>query len=510
MIGTKNYQEKLFISFQLSSRVPKNNFYRRLKEVLDLNYLYKAVKPYYGQEGQKSIDPTVFFRMMLIGYLENITSDRSLIDHISMRLDLLYFIDYDIDDTLPWHSTISRTRKKLPVDIFETMFDQVLTMCVEKGMVSGKTQAVDAAYVKANASLDSLVEKTPVNTVKEHIEKVIKENDQVDERDKHSKETPEWKKKEVTQRIKRQKENFKGQPGNKVRGKYLSNHTHYSPTDPDARIAVKPGKPRQMYYLSNMSVDTSNHVITHIESDYADLKDSQTLISFLNNMLPRLKEQGLEVSEILADAGYNSGANLKFLEQQGITGYIPPHGQYEKDKPGFTFDKENNRYICRNGKYLVYKKTMPDAKGNYFMHYSTSVADCRDCPFGKECKGKSNERRLRVTIYKEYHDRMEERMLTKKGQKKRKQRQSTVEPVFGTLINFLGMRKLNTRGLRNANKAMIMAAIAYNLKKYLRYNKVIRGTIMLKMDLLSTNPLLNTFFNLIKWFNRPKQFFLWS
>lgn len=510
MIGKKNYQEKLFISFQLSKRVPEENFYRRLKDVLDLNYLYKSVKPYYGNEGQKSIDPTVFFRMMLVGYLENITSDRALIDHISMRLDLLYFIDYEIDDILPWHSTISRTRKKLPVYIFEAMFDQVLTMCVKKGMVRGETQAVDAAYVKANASLGSLVEKTPVNTVKVHIEKVIKENDQVDQRDKHSKETPEWKKKEVSQRIKRQKENFKGQPGNKLRGRYLSNHTHYSSTDPDARIAVKPGKPRQMYYLSNMSVDTSNHVITHIESDYADLKDSQTLISFLNNMLPRLQEQGLEVSEILADAGYNSGANLKFLEQQGITGYIPPHGQYEKDKPGFTFDKENNRYICRNGKYLVYKKTMPDAKGNYFMHYSTSVADCRECPFAKECKGKSNERRIKVTIYKEYHDRMEERMLTKKGQRKRKQRQATVEPVFGTLINFLGMRKLNTRGLKNANKSMIMAAIAYNLKKYLKYKKVIRGTIMLKKELLNTDSILNTIFNLIKRFNRPKQVILWA
>ena len=510
MIGKKNYQEKLFISFQLSQRVPEDNFYRRLKDVLDLNYLYKAVMPYYGQEGQKSIDPTVFFRMMLVGYLENITSDRALIDHISMRLDLLYFIDYDIDDVLPWHSTISRTRKKLPVDIFESMFDQVLAMCVKKGMVSGKTQAVDAAYVKANASLDSLVEKTPEHTVKEHIERVIKENDQVEERDKHGKETPEWKKKEVTQRITRQKENFKSQPGNKVRGRYLSNHTHYSPTDPDARIAVKPGKPRQMYYLSNMSVDTSNHVITHIESDYADLKDSQTLIRFLNNMLPRLKAQGLNVSEILADAGYNSGANLKFLEQQGITGYIPPHGQYEKEKPGFTYDPDNNRYICRNGKYLEYRKTMPDTKGNYFMHYSTRVADCRDCPFAKECKGKSNERRIKVTIFKEFHDRMEERILTTRGKKKRKQRQSTVEPVFGTLINFLGMRKLNARGLKNANKCMIMAAIAYNLKKYLKYNKVMRGTIMLKMDLLTENIIFHTLFRILVIFNRPKQVILWS
>jgi transposase len=69
MIGKKTYQEKLFVSFQLSNRIPRDNFYRRLKEVLDLNFLYREVKAYYGNEGQKSIDPTVFFRIMLIGYL---------------------------------------------------------------------------------------------------------------------------------------------------------------------------------------------------------------------------------------------------------------------------------------------------------------------------------------------------------------------------------------------------------------------------------------------------------
>lgn len=84
MVGRKTYQEKLFVSFQLSNRIPSDNFYRRLKEILDLNFLYKEVKAYYGREGQESIDPTVFFRIMLIGYLENIISDRALVEHISM------------------------------------------------------------------------------------------------------------------------------------------------------------------------------------------------------------------------------------------------------------------------------------------------------------------------------------------------------------------------------------------------------------------------------------------
>jgi len=181
MLGQKDYQEKLFLTFSLSQRMPEDNFYRRLKKVLDLQFVRGMARPYYGREGQKSIDPTVFFRMMLIGYLENIVSDRQLIEHISMRMDLLYFIDYDIDELLPWHSTISRTRKMLPDAIFEEAFDRVLALCVSNEMVAGHIQAVDSAYIKANASLDSLEKKIPAENLKNHIQKVKQENDKDDE-----------------------------------------------------------------------------------------------------------------------------------------------------------------------------------------------------------------------------------------------------------------------------------------------------------------------------------------
>ena len=139
MQGKKYYQPKLFKNIELSSRVPESNFYRRLKEVLDFGFLYKFTKPYYGSCGQKSVDPVVFFKLCLIGYLENIIYDRKLIEHCSMRLDMLYFLDYDIDEELPWHSTISRTRQLFPEQIFEQLFNKVFTMCVDKGMVTGHT-----------------------------------------------------------------------------------------------------------------------------------------------------------------------------------------------------------------------------------------------------------------------------------------------------------------------------------------------------------------------------------
>jgi transposase len=159
MQGKKDLQEKLFNSFQLSERVPQENFYRRLKAELDLRFLYELTGKYYGKEGQKSIDPIVFFKLILVGYIENLNSDRKIMNHASMRLDVLFFIGYDIDEELPWHSTLSRTRALYGEEVFKELFKKVLSLCVNKGMVSGKRQAVDSAFIKANASMDSLAEK---------------------------------------------------------------------------------------------------------------------------------------------------------------------------------------------------------------------------------------------------------------------------------------------------------------------------------------------------------------
>jgi transposase len=105
MQGTKEYHEKLFLHFRLSERVPRENFYRRQKETLALSYLRRQTAKYSGKAGHKSIDSEVFFKLMLTGYLENINSDRKIVETSCMRIDMLYFLGYDIDEPLPWHST---------------------------------------------------------------------------------------------------------------------------------------------------------------------------------------------------------------------------------------------------------------------------------------------------------------------------------------------------------------------------------------------------------------------
>lgn len=480
MQGKKNYQEKMFTSFQLSEHVPEHNFYRRLKSELDFNFLYSRTEEYYGNSGQKSIDPIVFFKLCLVGYLENLISDRQLIEHCSLRLDILYFLGYDIDEPLPWHSTLSRTRQLFPDSLFEQVFNRILDQCISKGMVSGKIQAIDSAPVKANASMDSLELKVPEDSLDDHIRKVrvFSACDRKAKNDKASKEqqiisASDRELSEIKSRNKKWSQDQDQRPGAKAKGsKYTSNKTHYSPTDPDARISVKPGKARKLNYLSQMSVDTLNHVITHIHADYADKKDNQCLEYITEKLKWRLHSRGLGWKYLLADTGYSSGENYSYLEHKGIISYIPPHGTYKGGPEGFVYHKEGDYWLCRNDKKVTFRKiTIETRKNNNLKRlYLTRAKDCKGCPYKSQCAGKAPEKRITITVYKEEYERAITRITSTKGQYMKKKRSSTVEPVFGSLTSFYGMRKINTIGIVQANKVMLLAATAYNLKKLLKFS----------------------------------------
>lgn len=110
MQGKKQFTDQVVTHFRLSERVPPHNLYRRLDELLDLRFLYEAMQDLYSHTGQPSLDPVVFFKLVLVGYLENSTNDRRLLEQCALRLDILLFLGYELDEELPWHSTLSRTR----------------------------------------------------------------------------------------------------------------------------------------------------------------------------------------------------------------------------------------------------------------------------------------------------------------------------------------------------------------------------------------------------------------
>lgn len=477
MQGRKRFLEKTRLRFKLSERVPAHNFYRRLKDLLKLDFLYELTAPYYGKCGQKSIDAVVFFKFMLVAHLENISGDRKLLEHCSLRLDILYFLGYDLDEALPFHSTLSRTRHLLGKDVFEHLFERVFALCVEKGMVSGHRQAIDSAPVKANASMDSLLLKQPAELLQMHISKA--DGQMQGEPSKHNSikseqliSAPEHQ----LRKVEKHQENLKQSPGalgaKHEKAQLVSNKTHYSPTDPDARISVKPGKARKLNYHCSLAVDTAEGVISHVQADFADGRDSQYLPDITLKLQRRIEDNALRLRELLADSGYSNGSNYAFLEQRKLTGWIPVFGQYKPEIEGFPYDQEKDHFTCPAGKILAFKTYDTNADGGLLKIYRANYQDCKHCPLKSTCVPKSQCRQITRTAYDQYYRRALARQQSKKGKYMKRLRQSTVEPVFGSLTHHYGMRSVGVRGIAGAHKVMLMAAIAFNLKKYLKFKPI--------------------------------------
>jgi len=491
MQGRKDFTPKMLYQVHLDTLVPADNFYRQLDATFDFHFIYKETKKYYGTEGQESIDPVVFFKIMLVGYLNNINSDRALLRYCANCLDVRLFLRYDIDEQLPWFSTISRTRQLYGEDVFLSLFKKVLSMCVDKGMVRGKRRAVDSAFIKANASMDSLVEKEVIENDVEDYANELNENseDKIDfsntkndkaqktitsERKKHVEQHHAWKAKEYKDQPSNTNSKQVDEHGNLIRPKYLSNHTHESKTDSDARISVKPGKARQLNYFGQIAVDDAHHVITGACSDYADKRDSQCLENILEITKENLAENEITLNEITADTGYSSGEALKYLYENKIDAYIPNFGQYIPHREGFIYNKEKDQYECQRGNKAILpcKGERTDSKGYTKKTYRSSESVCKHCPLREQCCGKTTKfKKIDDSIHKPLYDKMHQKMQSPYAKRMSRIRSKTVEPVLGTLKNFLNMQRVNTRGIKQANKHVLMAALCYNLKKLLKFSR---------------------------------------
>ena len=463
-----------------------DNYYRKLHQALDLNFLRGLTAHYYGSEGQESIDPVVFFKILTVGFLNNIHSDRHLMAFCADSLAIRLFLGYDIDEALPWHSTISRTRQLYGEEVFLGLFQKVLSLCNSKGMVSGKRLAIDSAFIKSNASMDSLLEKQVIadgfqyaKELNEQSEFKVSTEKKTDNNEGDSKPEdnlptnpedtlptiPEENlptKSEDKEQIK-QTDDHK----NEDRPKRTSNKTHFSKSDPDARISTKPGKPCHLNYYGQIAVDDAHHVITGAMADYANKRDSDCLPAILDQTMDNLASIDLQINQIVADTNYSSGSALSYCEERNIDAYIPNIGGYQPLREGFVFNEELDQFECERGnKAILGFKGLTDNN----RIYRSSQASCKGCVFFESCCKNEKYKRIKVSIDKPYYDRMHDKLKAGNTAKFMSRRRSrTVEPVLGTLINYMNMKKVNTRGIKQANKHVLMAAMSYNLKKLMSF-----------------------------------------
>jgi transposase len=145
------------IAVSLEDLVPNSNFYRHLEAKLDLCFVRDWTRELYAERGRPSIDPVVFFKLQLVMFFEGIRSERKLIEIASLNLAHRWYLGYALDEDLPDHSSLTRIRQRLGVDVFQRFFEKIVDLCQEARLVWGRELYFDATKVEANAGIPSLI-----------------------------------------------------------------------------------------------------------------------------------------------------------------------------------------------------------------------------------------------------------------------------------------------------------------------------------------------------------------
>jgi transposase len=232
MMGEQARTESLFYYFRLEEQIPEDHLLRMLDRFIDFSFVRERLKGFYSSTGRPSIDPEVLLRLLLVGYLYGITSERRLLDEVRMHLAYRWFARLDFNAEIPDHSTFSKNRhgRFRQSGVFREVFEEIVRRCVEAGLVEGETLAVDGTMVAADASQHSRIRREELRDaaqVSRTVQQYLAELEQTNP---------------------------------------VANPTLVSTTDPDALLATKGGGSVRMAYYDNYLIDTSSRVILEVEA----------------------------------------------------------------------------------------------------------------------------------------------------------------------------------------------------------------------------------------------------
>lgn len=438
---TKNNENQPKIELVIiENLVKKDHILRKIDEYIDFNFIYDLVEDKYCLDnGRPSIDPVVLFKMILIGYLFGIRSERRLIEEIHHNVAYRWFLGYGLEDKIPDASTISQNRRRrfTGTDIFERIFDNIVEQAIIHKLITGKIMYVDSTHIKANANIGKFTNEQVEVAIPEYIDEL--EKAVTEAREAHGQK--ELKKNEKTPEIKNRK---------------------VSTTDPDSGYMFRERKPKGFFYLNHMAVDGENNLIASVLPTTAAINDA---VPFLG-IIERLKEK-YEVKYVGADAGYYTAAISKGLKELGVTAAIAkrlgPKPIGKMSKLNFVYVEELDIYVCPEGYSLNYKTTTREG----YKEYCSQKEICDKCPIKEKCiYDKQTIRTIRRHVWQEYLteiDRFKEK--TDLGKRIYKRRKETIERAFADLKELHGFRYARFRGLEKMKEQCLLTAVAYNIKK---------------------------------------------
>lgn len=441
MQGEKLDQEDLFYYGSLDSLVPQDDPFRRLDAVLDLTWLRRETRELYSSTGRPSIDPVVIAKLMLVAYLQGISSERELMRQVQVNLSYRRFIHYRLSEALPDHSNLTRSRQRLGEATVRKVFEYVLQLCLDAGLVGGELESIDSTFVQANASLKSLRPRLVAVEAERSAKRLFRV---LDQQEKQAGEA---------------EDDGPPPPASRRRRR---NDVQVSKTDPDSGIYGRNGIKSRLGFLVHFAVDRSRQVITGVLTTGAHHND----VSQILPLVDQVAAQGVSIQAVAADRGYSSGEVYQGLAEREIEAFIPPldhsvERQGYFGRTDFIYDPEGDRFRCPNGAWLARQTAKSEVR------YRAQGEDCAACPLHGRCTP-GRVRSLRISPYEPYLAAARRLQATPRARRAAKERQFCSERTFAEAKEQHGLRRAHQRGLPNVAVQALLTATAVNLKRYLQ------------------------------------------
>jgi len=439
MMGRLNRdQGQFFYSFRLDEAVPHDHAVRDIAAVLDLSWVHSELASYYPKIGRPSIDPVLMIRMLVVGYVFAIRSERALCREVQVNLAYRWFCGLSIEDKIPDHSAFSRVRHERfrESDMFRQVFERVVGACIAAGLVGGEGFAVDASLIIADANKQRSIPAT------------------------------EWKKTCVAETANRATREYLATLDDAAFGAASDIIPKFvSPSDPAAQWTGAMRGPAFFAYADNYLIDVKFGIIVDVEASRAI---RQAEVCAAKTMIERTEECfDLKPQYLAADTAYGSADTLNWIvNEKGIAPHIPVVDKSGRadgslSREDFTFDKERNVYICPAGKLLYTTGRIHDGTT---LLYRARVSDCGPCPLKSRCCPTAAERKVPRSVHEDARD-VARAMVGTPGFEQSRRNRKRVEMLFAHLKRILRLARLRLRGPRGAQDEFTLGAIAQNLRR---------------------------------------------
>jgi len=426
MCKPNQLEPKLFYhGVSLERRVHMEHPLRKIKQLVDFDFVRSQVADTYGNNGNQSVDPAVILKLMFLLFYENVKSERALTRQLPLRLDWLWFCDYDLDKDTPDHSVLSKARRRWGPEVFESFFMNILEQCIAAGLVDGEIIHIDSSTIDANAD---------INKVRPQLRKITEElTDKFDDDGEEEK---------LEKRV--------------------------NPADTDARIGRKYGK-STLGYKDHRVVDDKHGIVTTTITTPANVTDDKMLPEAIKRHQFKTRAK---IKNAVGDKGYGTSANYKYLHQNNITPCIPHQRHKSSQGADFTSDKflydsVGDCYICPAGEKLTRFSTN---KAEGTSQYRAQRETCQRCDYFKRCVvSKKTGRSVQRNPNSMYYHWADGCLTRRQRYRLMSRRKYKAEGSFADGANNYGFKRARWRGLDKMKIQNLMIAAIQNIGKLLRY-----------------------------------------